>query len=110
VSSFRATGYDGKPIQWSGPTAGRGVVEVLPMPPRLRLGLRRRVRVDNSGPWVAWPELNGALTHMYRMKSKAARFTTGAVNGGQGGYPVSLTVVFKVVWRLNGEPGTPFAG
>ncbi len=59
-------------------------------------------RVESSGPGVAWPELNGAVTHKYRVKSKAAGFPTGAVNSGQGGYPVSLTVVFDVVWRLNG--------
>ncbi len=38
-----------------------------------------------------WPQLAGAVTHVYRVKSKAAGFATGAVNRGQGGYPVSLT-------------------
>jgi hypothetical protein len=102
VSSFWATGYDGRPIQWSGPTAGGGVVEVLATPQGFDWDFGDGFRVESSGPGVAWPQLNGAVTHMYRVKSKAAGFATGAVNSGQGGYPVNLTVTFNVVWRLNG--------
>ncbi len=49
VGSFWATGYDGKPIRWSGPTAGGGVVDALATPQGFDWDFGDGARVESSG-------------------------------------------------------------
>lgn len=105
-SQFWAVGYDGSPIQWSGPTAGGGRVDLVGTLRAFVWDFGDGTRLTTAGPGSPWPQPAGAITHMYTIKSADAGFATGplATDPGAGGYPLSLRVTFDVRYRLNGGP------
>jgi len=103
-SQFWATGYDGSAIQWSGPTAGGGRVDLVATATSFVWDFGDGGQADSRGPGVPWPQTAGAVVHLYTVKSANAGFPTGPydTNRGAGGYPIRLTVTFDVRYRIDG--------
>ena len=105
-TQFWATGYDGSPIHWSGPTAGGGRVDLVATPRGFGWDFGDGGHADTAGPGTPWPQVSGAVVHVYNLKSADAGFVTGplATDPGAGGYPIGLKVTFDVRYRLDGGP------